>query len=286
MLLQKGPRIFGMGGCIVLLALTVSGDDRDNSAIAESKAALSAGDTARAIALASKAIESRPEDAGLRFYRGTLYELLRRHKEAVADFGRAIELTPRDPDAFDHRGSERFKLGLIADSIADFDRAISLDPAREAGHWKRGISYYYAARYEDGRKQFEGYQTVDGNDVENAVWRFLCMARHDGVQAARRDLLKIKHDRRVPMMEIYAMFTGEATTDEVMAAARAGDPPADELRNRLFYAELYVGLYEEALGHAAAARRHLEAAVEQKIGHYMWDVARVHVELLGKEAAE
>ena len=100
--------------------------------------------------------------------------------------------------------------GQIKRSIDDFDRFVELKPQQEPHHWKRGISYYYAGRYDDGRRQFEGYQTVDDNDVENAVWRYLCMARSLGVQAARDAILKIKHDRRVPMMEVYALYSGNA----------------------------------------------------------------------------
>lgn len=258
-------------------------DDATDKLIAESRSAATEGDMPRAIELATKAIAAKPNDAGLRFYRGTLYERTRQHEQAEADFDRAIELAPREADAFDHRGSERLALGKIAEAIADFDQAIALDPRREPGHWKRGIAYYYARRYTDGRKQFEGYQTVDGNDVENAVWRFLCMARHDGVEAARRDLLKIKYDRRVPMMEVYALFAGKATPDDVLSAARAGKPSTDELRHRLFYAELYLGLYAEALGDETAARRRLQAAVDHKISHYMWDVAQMHLKRLDAE---
>jgi lipoprotein NlpI len=258
-------------------------DDSTDKLLAESRAAATDGDISRAIELAGKAIAGDPDDARLRFYRGTLYERMRQHERAVRDFDRAIELAPRDAEAVDHRGSERLALGQIDEAIADFDQAIALDPRREPGHWKRGIAYYYAKRYADGRKQFEGYQTVDGNDVENAVWRFLCMARQDGAETARRDLLKIKHDRRVPMMEIYALFAGKAAPDDVLSAARRGDPTADELRHRLFYAQLYLGLYAEARGDETAARRHLEASVAQKIAHYMWDVAKMHLDRFDTE---
>jgi lipoprotein NlpI len=262
------------------VSASLSGADSVDRLLAESRAAWRAGETDKAVELATKAIETKRDDARLHLYRGTLYESLRRHDEALVDFDRAIELDPNHADMYEHRGSELFKLGRFADSIADFDRQIALDPMSEAGHWKRGISYYFAGRYTDGRKQFEGYQTVDNNDVENAVWRFLCMARGDGLAAARSDLLKIKHDRRVPMMEIYALFAGRATPEQVLAAARAGDPAADELRHRLFYAELYLGLYYDAQGDRSQARPHIDAAVEQKIGHYMWDVAKVHAGVL------
>jgi lipoprotein NlpI len=271
--------------CLIVLCwsvtLSIAGDAAEKL-LAESKDAARAGNMDGAAELATKAIELEPDDARLRFYRGTLFEQQRQHEDAVRDFDRAIELAPRDADAYDHRGSERLTLGEIDKSIDDFDRAIALDPRREPGHWKRGIAYYYAKRYDDGRKQFEGYQTVDASDVENAVWRFLCMARQNGVDAARRDLLKIKYDRRVPMMEIYALFAGKKTPDDVLQAARAGDSTADELRHRLFYTELYLALYAEATGETAAARRHLQAAVDRKIGHYMWDVARMHLDLLDR----
>ena len=65
----------------------------------------------------------------------------------------------------------------MKESLADFDKFLALRPAEKNGHWKRGISLYYAGRFEDGKKQFEGYENVDTNDVENAVWHFLCNAR-------------------------------------------------------------------------------------------------------------
>ena len=205
------------------------------------------------------------------------------HEEAIAELSRTIELDPQAAAAYDLRGSEQFKLGHIAESIADFDKFLSLRPDETAGHWKRGISYYYAGRYAEGRKQFEGYQTVDDNDVENAVWRYLCMARADGVAKAREQILKIGDDRRVPMREVYSLYAGKITPDEVLAAARLGKPTPAQLNERLFYAHLYVGLYHEAAGDKAKAREHITTAAEKhKIGHTMWDVARVHAERLSK----
>lgn len=183
------------------------------------------------------------------------------------------------------RGSDAFRAGKFADSVAAFDAEIALDPRRGPWHWKRGISLYYAGRYADGAAQFEGYQTVDGKDVENAVWRFLCQARDPqvGPEKARREILSIKDDRRVPMMQIYSLFAGKLTPDDVLAAVRAGDPAPEALHDRLFYAHLYLGLYYDALGNLPQAKQHLDEAVRHKIGHYMWDVAKVHADLLNDE---
>jgi lipoprotein NlpI len=104
------------------------------------------------------------------------------------------------------------------------------------------------------------------------------MARDEGVQKARAALLPIRNDRRIPMMKIYDLYRGKAKPEDVLAAAAAGKPSAQEINERLFYAHLYVGLYHEAEGNAAAAKTHLRrAAQKHKIDHYMWDVANVHV---------
>jgi lipoprotein NlpI len=228
----------------------------------------------------SEEVAANPKDPEPLARRAELNVLAGRSAEAISDYDRLIELLPDRAALYDARGSEQFKLGKIDESIADFDRALKLQPDQEPWHWKRGISYYYAGRWDDGRRQFEGYQTVDDNDVENAVWRFLCMARKQGAPAARGDLLKIKRDLRVPMMEVYDLYQGKLQPDDVLQAAKAGEPDAADLNQRLFYAHLYLGLYYEVTGDAAKAKEHLELATRHKIGHYMWNVADVHAKRL------
>ncbi|HEV7224637.1 MAG TPA: tetratricopeptide repeat protein [Pirellulales bacterium] len=272
--------LVGWGLCLWAIG-PARGDEKPvDELLAEAKSTFERGQPEAALKLASRAVESDPKNARAVLVRGLLYEALAKHAQALADFNAAIELDPRHAEAYDHRGSEQFKLAKIDASIADFDKAIELDPARERGHWKRGISYYYARKYDLGRKQFESYQTFDDNDVENAVWRYLCMARGESVDKARRSILKIKDDPRVPMMQVHALYAGRATPDDVLAAAQAGGPSPEELNQRMFYVELYLGLYFEAAGDRKRAAEHLEAAIRRRIGHYMWDVAWVHVELL------
>src|SRR6266853_660464 len=59
-------------------------------------------------------------------------------------------------------------------------------------------------------RQFELHQTVNDNDVENAVWHYLCVARLAGVEKAHASLIRIQRDSRVPMMAVYALFGGKA----------------------------------------------------------------------------
>ena len=105
-------------------------------------------------------------------------------------------------------------------------------------------------------------------------------ARSAGVEKARAALIPIRNDGRVPMMQVHALFAGKATVEDVLAAAKAGQPSAEELRQRLFYAHLYLGLHYEALGEAKRAGEHIaKAAGEFAEDHYMGDVARVHQKL-------
>jgi lipoprotein NlpI len=208
----------------------------------------------------------------------------RKHEQAIAVLDELLALDPKHGRAYDKRGEERFKLGRFKESIEDFDRAIQLGARREREHWQRGIAYYYAGAFEKGQKQFEAYQTYQDNDVENAVWRYLCMAKRtggkEGVEKARGEILKIRRDTRLPMMEVYDLYAGKLKPDDVLAAAKAGDPKPAVLNSQLFYAHLYLGLYYDAAGDTKLAAEQMDQAVKHKIGDYMWDVAKVHADVL------
>ncbi len=268
---------------VLFLASTLSAAESVDELLQKADAAFTKGQRDDALTLAGKAIEQDPKSVRALFFRGSLYEAMQKHREAIDDFTKAIMLDPKAADAYNHRGSEAFKLGEIDQSLADFDKYLELKPSEKNGHWKRGISLYYAGKFDEGRKQFEGYEKVDTNDVENAVWHFLCAARADGAEKARANLLKIGRDRRVPMMEVYDLFAGKRKPADVLTAAEAGDLPAAKRNEQLFYAHLYLGLYAEATGDNKSALQHLSTAAEKhRIGHYMWDVANVHAALLKK----
>ncbi len=247
------------------------------------RASLEKGKPKAALELAEKALRSEPKSADAHYLRGLAHEDLEKYREAVADFTKVLEFDPQAARAYNQRGSAHFKLGEFAKSVADFNKYLELQPEQKNGHWRRGISFYYTKQYDEGRKQFEGYEKVDTNDVENAVWRYLCMAPVVGVEKARAAMLKIGKDRRVPMTEVYELFCGRLKPADVLTAAKAGSPSAEQLNRRLFYANLYLGLYYESLGDGKRALEHLTTARDHRIGHYMWDVARVHVDLLRKK---
>ena len=88
-------------------------------------------------------------------------------------------------------------------------------------------------------------------------------------------------------MCIRDSYAGKLKPEDVLKAARAGKPAPPALNMRLFYAHLYLGLYYEAAGKEELARKHLyKAADVHRIGHYMWDVAHVHANILRSKEKE
>jgi hypothetical protein len=74
------------------------------------------------------------------------------------------------------------------------------------------------------------------------------------------------------MREIYRMFQGKLSPADVLAADRSTSQGQ-------FFAQLYVGLYYEAMGNTVLARKHLAAATVERFaaaGGYMHRVAELH----------
>jgi lipoprotein NlpI len=253
--------------------------------INKARAALKKGDAASAFDAANKAVAADPKNVDAVFLRGEAYSRQRKYSEAIKDYDAALALDPTYLIAVDRRGAARFCLGMIDESIADFNSYLKAYPRQEPGHWRRGISFYYAGKYAEGAKQFDDGQVEFGADVENVFWHFLCNARKDGIKKAREQLLTLKgDDKRVPFMKINDMLHGKAKPAEVIETAEKADLKGEDATEAKFYANLYVALYCEAEGQSEKCREHMTAAVENyKIGHYMWDVANVHLARMKKK---
>ncbi|HET9468673.1 MAG TPA: hypothetical protein VFO48_09685 [Vicinamibacterales bacterium] len=184
----------------------------------------------------------------------------------------AVVASAQGPKAVLDRAVDEFVAGRFAQSAATFDEAAKMIPQEAPYLWQRGIALYYAGRYTDCRRQFESHRTVNPDDVENAAWHFLCVAREQTPDKARAALLPVGPDARVPMREVYQMFRGTLMPDDVLKAG--GSSPSGQ-----FYAHLYVGLYSEAIGRKDLALKHIKEAASDRfapVGGYMHMVARVH----------
>jgi len=182
----------------------------------------------------------------------------------------------QSPQVLLNRAVGEFEQGQFVQASRTFDELASLVPDSAPHLWQRGIALYYAGRFTDCRRQFESHRTVNPDDVENAAWHFLCVARDATPEKARAALLPVGPDPRAPMREIYQLFRGALTASDVLRAA--GNRPAG-----LFYAHLYIGLHAEATGRTELALTHIKEAASERYanaGGYMHMVARVHLTVL------
>jgi lipoprotein NlpI len=184
-----------------------------------------------------------------------------------------------DERALIERGMQLLAEGRIPESIRDFNLAAERNPTVIPHLWQRGIAYYYAGQYDEGRKQFETHRSVNPNDVENAAWWYLCMAKLGRRAEARDKLLPVGQDERIPMMQVYELYAGRATPQAVLEAITRGNPSERERKLRAFFGHLYLALYADAAGDAKTARKHLTESVKQNTGGYMLEIAKLHLRL-------
>ncbi|MBN9121150.1 MAG: tetratricopeptide repeat protein [Planctomycetes bacterium] len=273
-------------------------DDKKDKAVEGIEAAAKARDYKKVIELASAAIKDDPKNPGFHFALGTAHLELHHNDEALKALTKVIELEPTFAPAYDRRGDANLKLGNFEAAVKDFDTYLAKvnekkrDEAKKH-HWRRGIALYYAGEYQKGADQFKLHHEVNKNDVENSVWRYLCVIQAEKQkksdkpkETAREALFKADEDTRVPMKEVLEMFNGKKKPEDVLKAADVGNSKlmGEALKEAQFYANLYVALYFESEGNEAKCKEHLKTAVETyKIGHYMWDVAAAHLKKLEKK---
>lgn len=245
------------------------------------KAAFSKQDYRTAVKLALETAKAEPKNLDATMLLGAAYLRLREPAEAAAAYTRALEIDPKSTSARDSRGDAYLHAGEFNKAVADFDAVLEANPRFAPQHWRRGIALYYAGRFKDGVKQFETHQTANPEDVENAAWHFLCNSQVVGIEKAKKTLIAVTQDTRVPMAEIQKLFAGKLEPKDVLAAADKlkQDSPAGV--SARFYANLYVALWHDAAGEKKKVREHLTVAVEKfVIGDYMWDVANAHLKML------
>ncbi|MFO0947327.1 MAG: hypothetical protein U1D30_15555 [Planctomycetota bacterium] len=206
----------------------------------------------------------------------------------IKDLTKQIERSPTDLRLRQSRGTAYFFRGRFQEAVADFDKMVEIDPDCEKSHWQRGIALYYDGQFEKSAQQFELYHQYDNVDRENGIWRFLAQSAARGRDVAKKGLLEYSMEDRPPLTDIYAMFSGTLTADQLAKKIeRSTGISQAERDKRRFYTDLYIGLDLASQKDSEGALSHLRKAVANPWGQsarggpgYMWHVARVHWELL------
>lgn len=213
-------------------------------------------------------------------------------QKQVAGFSAQIKQQPDKVGAYSRRADVYFFLGEFDKAVADYDKMVQLDPDLDTSHWRRGIAWFYAGQFKKAAHQFEIYNSFDNVDRENGIWRFFSQARAYGLKKARQGLLKYEKDDREPFPSVYKLFAEKIKPAEILAAIKTAKISDSEREKRYFYAQLYIGLDHAIHNRDKQARAHLRQAVANKWGpgagfgpHYMWQVGRLHYELLKSKKA-
>jgi tetratricopeptide (TPR) repeat protein len=80
---------------------------------------------------------------------------------------------------------EVFRQGKINESIDFFDQAATNRPSIMPYMWQRGLSYYYADRFQEAAQQFQTDVKVNPLDVEEIVWDIASQWRRDPQKGPR-----------------------------------------------------------------------------------------------------
>jgi lipoprotein NlpI len=216
------------------------------------------------------------------YNRGRIQEVLSNFEEAYADYNALLRIKPDHIQGLFLRGDMSLRMGRFAEAIADYDLSLQLNPKLEARHWKRGIAYYFAGRYEDGRRQFEKCRTAETNDVENTLWHFACVARAAGLEKARAALFTVEPDPRLPlnqaMLQLHAVYSGATRPEELLASTPGLDATFEKATERAIYTSFFLGLYYEVTGQPAKALECFEKTDRlTRRGHNFGDLARLRI---------
>lgn len=200
------------------------------------------------------------------------------YKQA-AKLAREVAAQPSDsPGILQLTAEVLYRSGESEASLPLFDKVVQLVPQRAPQNWQRGIALSSVARWKEGAEQFKTHHDVNPDDVENSAWYFLCVAKQQGIDAARETVIPSRGDGRQPMMSVLKMLKQEMQPEEVLAAAVANTSPGRERQLAKFYADLYVGLYYDSLDDATRAKQYLQRSLGYEVGGYMADVARVYLQ--------
>ncbi len=202
--------------------------------------------------------------------------------KAVEAVDKLLVVMPNDPPTLRLAGDVYLRSGKSDKAVELFDRYLKLEPNALAGLWQRGIALYFARDYKRGVEQFEVHREVNPNDVENAAWHFLCVAKAQSFEKAKAVVLPAPNDPRAPMEEVLQMLsTGD--TEKVVKKMESFPANTRIRESADFYGNFYLGLYADAAGDRAKAKRYLDLSAKDASVSYMGDVARVYAVYLSLE---
>ena len=172
------------------------------------------------------------------------------------------------------RAGVLFRMDRFEEAVKDYDIAVRFGrPHGENSCWERGLALYYAGDFRGGKEQFYRYHRVGPLDIENGLWRFLCIAEEEGIEKAREAILDYPRKVRKPFPALLDLYLGRGNADAVLEQAQKGASSARARTTNLFYAHYYLGKYQEITGEEERALVQMREALNHTIPHFMYACA-------------
>ncbi len=205
------------------------------------------------------------------------------HDAAASTAQQLLKRSPEDPQTWRLVADALLRTGRVERAAELYDQFAEERPETVPFLWQRGIALTLSGRYQDAARQFESHREVNPNDVENAAWHFLALAKATTVREAREKLLPAPGDPRPPMKEVLQFLkdgNAEPVTDRIEQLPE--ETPAR--RSAAFYGYLYLGMVADAEGDTMQALSLVTRSTEYTGNNYMGDVARAYAGILKRQS--
>lgn len=185
-----------------------------------------------------------------------------------------------EPSRYHHNRAEvLFRLNRFEESVQDYNAAARFGwPHDEDSCWERGLAQYYAGAFRAAQKQFSGYHRVGPLDIENGLWRLLCIAEVDGIEKARESVLEYSRRVRKPFPALLEVYLDRGNAEAVLKEATDGISNPQELTANLFNAYYYLAKYYEIVDQKELALTHVQEALKHQFPHFMYACAEIDAE--------
>jgi tetratricopeptide (TPR) repeat protein len=208
-----------------------------------------------ALADYTAAIKNDPYRASSYIKRAALYIKQGQHEPAIADYTIAIGTWPRRSGTYLLRAEVYRRTGNLARAITDYSRLIELEPNNASYLLYRGLVRFTQADFKGALPDFQRSLEIDGG-THALLYRFLAQSRAGESTAAARDL-ETSADRLESKSWPHAaleLFLGRSNPGTVLTAAAKPSETCE--------AQFYVGQWHLLRGSRQEAATTMRAATE------------------------
>ena len=215
----------------------------------------------RAIEEYTRAILANPKYAPAYFGRGWSQESKGNHDAAIRNFTRALELDPRFTDAVFGRAWAYEQNENPGNAIDDYSRAIDLDPNHMEAYFSRGFLAFYQDRMDAAADDFATvYDGAKGDLRDYAlIWRYLSEVRGGGDMVKSLAAFEGRDNFESWPGVLVSLFSGAVVADDVLAAARHGNPKKQRENECISY--FFIGQLHLIQGDTLGAREFFRKTV-------------------------